>query len=435
MGLRGIGRALAHRNFRLFVFGQGISLVGTWMQQLAMIWLVYSLTRSPLLLGVVGFCAQVPTFLVTPLAGVFSDRWNRRRTLLVTQSLAMLQAALLALLSGTGVIAVWHIVVLSIFLGIVNAFDIPTRQSFLVEMVQGREDLANAIALNSSMFNAARLVGPSLAGVVIRLVGEPLCFLLNAVSFLAVLASLLAMRVAPRPAAAPPAPLLRGLGEGFRYALGFAPIRLILSLLALVNLAAIPLTIVLMPLLATDVFHGGADTLGLLTAAQGVGALVGALLLASRNSVLGLGRVIALTAGGFGAGMICLAYCNVLWLSLLLLAVIGLVVMIETAASNTILQTIVEDDKRGRVMSMYTMAFMGIAPLGSLLAGFLAEHIGAPATIVILGTTCMLGAALFSLRLPALRGAIRPIYQRAGILPEVSSAIESVVEMHIPPED
>jgi len=424
-------RALRHRNFRLFFFGQTISLIGTWMQQVAMIWLVYRLSDSEFLLGLVGFCSQVPSFFLAPMAGVFTDRWNLHRMIIVTQSLAMLQAAVLVGLALSGVVTVWHVILLSVFLGLVNAFDVPARQAFLIQMVEGRESLASAIGLNSSMFNGARLVGPAIAGVLIAAAGEWLCFLVNAVSYVAVLAALMAMRLAPPARAKPPRHVLDELREGFAYAFGFLPIRALLSLLAVVSLAVMPLA-VLMPVFAKEVLQGGPGTLGMLTAAVGMGALGGALVLASRKSVLGLGRQIAWASSLVGLGLIAFSFSAVLWLSLVLLAMTGFAMMMETAASNTILQTIVEDDKRGRVMSLYAMAFLGTAPLGSLLAGSLASRIGAVHTVQLFGAVCLAGSLLFARRLPALRKVVRPIYERIGILPEVTSGIPSATEWTVP---
>jgi MFS family permease len=426
--------ALKHRNFRLFFLGQSISLTGTWMQQVAMIWLVYRLSNSAFLLGLVGFCSQIPSFLLAPVAGVFTDRWNLHRTILTTQTLAMCQAMILAALTLTGTVAVWHVLALSVCMGLVNAFDMPARQAFLIQMVEGRENLTNAIGLNSSMFNGARLVGPAIAGFLIAAVGEGVCFLLNALSYLAVLAALLAMRLPPQASANPPQHVLPELIEGLRYAFGFLPIREILMLLAVVNLAAMPLT-VLLPVFARTVLHGGPDTLGLLTAAMGLGALLGALRLAYRKSVLGLGRQIARASAVFGLGLIAFSFSHVLWLSMLLLATSGFAVMMETAASNTILQTIVDDDKRGRVMSFYAMAFLGAAPLGSLLAGSLASHLGVAHVVQLAGTTCILGSVVFAWRLPALRKIIRPIYQRIGILPDVTSGIPCEAEVTVSEEE
>jgi MFS family permease len=423
--------ALKYRNFRLFFFGQGISLIGTWIQQVAMIWLVYRLSNSAFLLGLVGFCSQIPSFFLAPVAGVFTDRWNLHRTILLTQSLAMCQAIILAVLTLTGTVAVWHVLALSVCMGLITAFDIPARQSFLIQMVEGRGNLTNAIGLNSSMFNGARLIGPAIAGFLIAAVGEGICFLLNALSFVAVLAALLAMRLPPQAAAKPPQHVLHELIEGFRYAFGFLPIREILMILALVNLAAMPL-MVLLPVFATTVLHGGPDTLGLLTAATGLGALLGALCLASRKSVLGLGRQIAWASALFGLSLIAFSFSHVLWLSMLLLVSGGFAVMMETAASNTILQTIVDDDKRGRVMSFYAMAFLGVAPLGSLLAGSLASHLGVAHVVQIAGTMCIMGSMVFAWRLPALRKIVRPIYRRIGILPDVTSGIPCEAEVTAP---
>lgn len=429
-----IFRSFRYRNYRLFFGGQIISLTGTWMQSVAMSWLVFRLTNSPFLLGVVGFSSQIPAFLLAPVAGVLVDRWDRRRLLVFTQTLAMLQAFALAYLALTGAIQVWQIIGLSVVLGFVNAFDMPGRQSFVVDMVENREDLGNAIALNSSMFNSARLLGPSIAGVLIALVGEGLCFLLNGVSYLAVIAALLAMRIAPRQREAQAAPIVQGLKEGFRYAFGFAPIRAILLLLALVSLMGMPYT-VLMPIFATDILHGGPDTLGFLMGASGVGAVVGAIYLASRRSVLGLGRVIPIAASIFGFGLIIFSLSGLLWLSLLLMLVVGFGMIVQMASSNTLLQTIVEEDKRGRVMSFYVMAFMGAAPFGSLIAGAMASVIGAPNTILLGGVFCVAGAAIFARRLPSFRQLIRPIYVDMGIIQEVASGIQAATQLTVPPEE
>ena len=406
---RGI-RALRHRNFRLFLGGQIISLAGTWMQQVALSWLVYRLTRSPFLLGLVGFAGQLPSLLLAPLAGVWADRADRRRIVIGTQVLAMLQALLLSALVLTGRVTIAQILVLSVFLGLVNGVDVPTRQAFLVEMVRGREDLAGAIALNSSVFNAARLVGPAVAGFMIGLVGEGVVFLLNGLSYVAVIAALVAMRLERRPPASPERPpVWRELKEGVRYAAGFAPLRALLLLVGLVSLVGVPFT-VLMPVFATDVLHGGAHTLGLLVSSLGMGALGGALFLAARRTVRGLGRIILAAVTVFGVSLVAFGLSRSEWLSMLLLVIAGLGMMVHMASSNTILQTIVDEDKRGRVMSFYAMAFMGTVPLGSLLSGALAARIGAPATVVLGGALCLLGAAAFARVLPGLRAQIRPIY-------------------------
>lgn len=404
------------------------------MTRIATSWLVYRLTGSALLLGAVGFAGQIPSFLLAPFAGVLVDRWNRHRLLIATQVLAMLQSLGLAILTLTGSVQVWHIILLSVFQGLINAFDMPARQAFVVEMVEKREDLPNAIALNSSMVNAARLLGPSIGGVIIAAVGEGWCFMLDSISYLAVIASLLAMKITPRPTKhLKEARMLQQLREGWKYASGFAPIRKVLLLLALVSLVGMPYT-VLMPVFANEILHGGPNTLGLLMAASGLGALSGALLLAARKSVLGLGKYIPLMAGAFGAGLIAFSFSRVLWLSLLLMVVTGLGFMVQMAASNTVLQTIVDEDKRGRVMSFYTMAFMGTAPFGSLLAGSVADKIGAPFTLLFGGLGCILGALWFATSLPALRRDVRPIYVKIGILPEMAAGLQNTSELSVPPE-
>ncbi len=427
-------RALRHRNYRLFFGGQTLSLIGTWMQQIAMSWLVYRVTGSAMLLGVVGFAGQIPTFLLAPLAGVLADRWNKHHVLLWTQSLSMLQAAILTILVLDHLVQIWHIIALSIFIGMVNAFDIPARQSFLIEMIDRREDLGNAIALNSSMMNGTRLIGPSIAGVLIAALGEGICFLLNAVSYLAVLAALLAMQVKPKKVESAGKSIFHELQEGISYAYRFPPIRVILMLIGLVSLTGIPYT-VLLPVFARDILHGGAHTFGFLMAAVGIGAFTSAILLASRKSVIGLGKIIPLAAGVFGLAVATFAFSRSLWLSLVLLFFAGLGMMAQIASSNTILQTLVDDDKRGRVMSLFTMSFMGMAPFGSLFAGVLAGKIGVTYTLLMGGTACCIGALVFASRLSMIREHILPIYRRKGIIPEVVSALQTATELTIPPEE
>jgi len=413
--LRTTFRSLSHRNYRLFFGGQGLSLVGTWMQQIAVSWLVYRLTHSAFMLGVVGFSTRIPTFLLAPAAGVLVDRWERHRALVVTQVLSMIQAAILAALVLTGTITVWQIICLTLALGIINAFDVPVRQSFLVDMIGKKEDLGNAIALNSSMVNGARLVGPSLAGILIAAVGEGYCFLINAVSFLAVIISLLAMTDIPkRPKTVHPH-FLRGLKEGFSYAFGFAPVRYLLSLLALMSLMGMGY-MVLMPVYATEILSGGAHTYGFLMGATGIGALTGALFLASRKNVRGLMRIITLASGIFGVGLLALSVTRVFIPALIIMVTIGFGMMVQMAATNTIIQTLVDDDMRGRMMSFYAMAFMGMTPFGSLLSGSLAHSIGVPYTMAIGGVSCLAGCWVFSRKLPELRRMIRPVYQKKGII-------------------
>ncbi|MCX5883812.1 MAG: MFS transporter [Deltaproteobacteria bacterium] len=410
-------RALRSRNYRLFVAGQGISLIGTWMQQVAMSWLVYRMTGSAMLLGIVGFTSQIPSFLLAPVAGVLADRWEKRHLLLATQALALIQAALLAIIVLTGVVQIWHIVLLSLFLGIVNAFDIPIRQSFVVQMVDSREDLSNAIALNSSMVHGARLIGPTIAGLLVASVGEGVCFAINSASYLAVIAALAAMRVAPRPQHLQRQHVLHELHEGVLYAFGSKPIRNIIMLLALISLMGMPYS-VLIPVFAREVLHGSSHTYGFLMTATGSGALVGAFYLASRRSVIGLGMVIVRAAIFFGTGIAVFAISNIFTLSMLSLVVAGFGAMTLVASCNTILQTIVDEDKRGRVMSFFTMAFIGMAPFGSLIAGALAGRIGAKETVLIGGMSCLAGGIIFFRQLPLLRKIIRPIYIDRGIIQE-----------------
>jgi MFS family permease len=415
-----MARALRHKNYRLFFGGQGVSLVGTWMQQVALSWLVYRLTNSALLLGLVGFAGQFPTFLLTSFAGVLADRWPRLRLLIVIQTLSAIQASILALLTLTGHIAVWHIFVLGICMGAITAFDVPTRQSLIGDMLEKREDLGNAIALNSAMFNGARLVGPSIAGLLLSVTSEGVCFLLNALSFMAVIAALAAMKI-PRVVKKPVKQrILHDLKEGYTYGFGFPPVRYMLLNLALLSLMGMPYT-VLMPIFARDILGGGAHTLGFLVAMSGVGALVSALYLASRKSVIGLGRVVAIASGIFGSALVLFSFSRHVPLSLFLSLCTGFGFMSVITSTNTILQTLSEEDKRGRVMSLYTMAFMGMTPFGSLIIGSLANEIGAPHAVTAGGIVCMLSAYLFFSRLPTFRKLIRPIYIEKGIVSEISN--------------
>jgi MFS family permease len=418
MNIKTVFRALRHKNYRLFFSGQSISLIGTWMQQIAVSWLVYRMTNSVFLLGLVGFSSQIATFILAPLAGVIADRHHRHRLLLITQSLAMLQAFILYILFVTHTIAVWHIILLSLFLGAVNAFDIPVRQSFVVDMINDREDLSNAIALNSSMVNAARLIGPSIGGILIALFGEGTCFLINALSYIAVLFSLVMMKL-PRweRTSRHKGSVMLQFKDGFLYALNFMPIRTILILLSVMSLVAGGLQ-ALMPVFARDIFHGGSRTLGLLVAASGLGALTGAIFLAGRKSVLGLSRIIAIAAFLFGVSVVIFCRTSLLAIGLPILLFSGFGMMVQMASSNIILQTIVEEDKRGRVMSFYTMAFMGLAPFGSLFSGVLATRIGAGNTLFWGGLFCIIAAILFALQLPKFRSFVRPVYIKRGIIVE-----------------
>jgi MFS family permease len=420
-------RALRHRNFRLYFTGQSISLIGTWITRIATSWLVYRLTGSAFLLGVVGFAGQIPTFLLAPFAGVIVERMDRRRLLVLTQVLAGFQSLMLAALTLAKVITIHEILALSVFQGLINAFDMPGRQSFLVQMVSpdgakpDKTDLSNAIALNSSIVNLARLVGPAIAGFIIAAVGEGWCFLIDGVSYISVVASLLMMRLTRSVSERPTASMLGQLKEGWSYVIGFKPIRTILSLFALISLMGMPF-MVLMPVFAAQVLHGGPHTLGFLTGASGVGALVSAISLAIRKSVRGLTTMIQISAFCFGGGLILFGLSRHLALSLVVLLITGFGMMQGLAASNTVIQTLVPEDKRGRVMSYYTMAFVGMAPFGSLLAGALAHRFGAPHTVMITGSACVLGGMWFTTQLRSVRKVMKPIYIEMGILPGAEQA-------------
>jgi len=409
-------RALQHRNFRLFFGGQSVSLVGTWITRVATSWLVYRLTGSELLLGIAGFAGQIPTLVITPFAGVLVDRHDRRRILLVTQAASLVQSAVLAVLTFTSVITVKQIIWLQVVQGVINSFDTPARQAFVSEMVEDRRDLPNAIALNSSMVNGTRIIGPSIGGLLIAGFGEAWCFAVDSISYVAVIGSIVAMRVPPRARhEAAEMHLLDELHHGWKYVLHSVPIRSALLLVAIVCAAGTPYT-VLMPAIAKKVFHGGPNTLGLLMTGTGVGALAGALYLAQRESVLGLGRIIMWASVVFGIGLVVFSQLTSLWLSFVVLAIAGCGFMIHLAATNTILQTIVEERLRGRVMSFYTMAFFGTVPIGSLIGGVMADRYGAPNTVLASGIACIAGSAWFAYKLPAIRAVIRPIYRERGII-------------------
>jgi len=416
-------RAFRHRNYRLFFGGQGLSLVGTWMQQIAVSWLVYRLSGSALVLGLVGFVGQSPALFAAPVAGVLADRFNRHRLLIILQALAMIQASLLAFLTLSGLVAVWHLFLLAAFLGFVNAFEIPTRQSFVLDMLDRNEDLGNAIALNSFMFNSSRLVGPSIAGIIIGLVGEGICFFLNAISFLAIIIALVAMRIQKRTRDTIDITLLRGIREGFSYAFDFKPIRYILILLGLVSLAGMPY-LVLMPVFAKDVLHGGPQTLGFLLGASGIGALIGALVIASRASVVGTNKLLSIGTLVFGASLVGFSFSTSFVLSFILMVFTGFHMILVMVSSNIMLQTIAEEDKRGRVISLYVLALMGTAPFGSLLAGIAANHIGAPNTLLAGGIVCILASLFFYLKLPAIRAQVQPIYRQLGLIEEMPSVVK-----------
>jgi len=405
-------RALRHRNFQLFFSGQLISLIGTWMQTVAQAWLVYRLTGSSLQLGAVGFASQIPVFLIAPLGGTTADRTNRQRLIIGTQTASMLLAATLAWLTLSGRVQVWHIFVLAALLGIVNAFDIPGRQSFLVDMV-GKEDLMNAIALNSSMFNGARVVGPAIAGILVAKIGEGWCFAANAISYVAVIAGLALMKVHCAPRAGKNSPI-EDIVEGFRWVNQTRIIRALLLLLGLVSLVGMPYT-VLMPVFADKILHGGARGLGILMGTTGVGALLGALTLASKTGVKGLGRWVAWSCASFGASIFLFSFSRWFWLSAALLLPAGFSVMLQMACSNTLIQTMVPDQLRGRVMALYSMMFMGMAPFGALFGGALADRAGAPVTVAVGGIACALGALWYGRQLPELRVEARRLIVAQGL--------------------
>ena len=417
-------RAFRHRNFRLYFGGQSISLIGTWVQQIALGWTIYQLTHSSFLLGLVSFAGQLPLFVVTPFAGVLVDRFNRHRTLIATQILSMLQAFALTLVVFTHALQVWNLIALNVFAGLILAFDLTSRQAFIVEMVGSGRDLPNAVALNAFVINGGRMLGPAIAGLMLTVVSPAVCFLVNAISYVPVIAALLFMRVDEYVPPANQAGPLRELIDGVRYSMGFAPIRVVLLLVGLVSLLGMPYA-VLMPIFAAEVLHGGPRTLGLLMTAPGIGALVGTVYLASRKTILGAGVRIAAGAIIFGVGLCVAGLTHNLAVALIGLGCAGLGLIVQLATSNTALQTIVDDDKRGRVMSLYTMAFMGMAPFGSILGGALAHRIGVPATFVIGGAASIVGALLFAMKIPVLRPMVLPIYRRKGIIPEIAEGLQT----------
>jgi len=404
-GLKSTLRALRYRNYRLYFGGQGISLTGSWMQQVAMGWLVYRLTGSAFYLGLVAFFAQVPVIFMSPLAGVLADRWNRMHIMLVAQFLAMTQAFVLAFLMFSKAIVPWHLLPLAFFLGLANALDAPARHSFIVQVVEKKEDLGNAIALNSAMFNGARLVGPPVAGILIALTGEGICFLLNGISYLAVIFALLAMRFEPRKTSGRKIGFWSELREGFAYTFGSRPIRLIITLIAWVSLVGLSY-VTLMPVFVRKVLNGGPHSLGFLMGAAGCGALLGALALASRRSTHGIEKIMAGGSALFSLGLVALSLARVFWLAMPLLFLIGMGMMVQMASANTYLQHLISDDKRARVMSIYIMAFMGATPIGSFFVGTLASGIGVQMTIAAGGALSLAGTLVFALKFLPLRGRL-----------------------------
>ena len=416
-------RSLNYRNYRLFFSGQGISLIGTWMQRIAMPWLVYEITGSVFLLGVVSFSGQIPTFILTPLAGVITDRWSKHRVILLANILSLVQAFVLAILCLTGTVQLWHIVVLAVGLGIVNAFEVPARQSFIVDMVEKKEDLGNAIALNSIIFNGARIIGPSIAGIILASSSAGVCFLVNAVSYVFVIISLLMMDRLQKPVKKKKEHVLKELIDGFNYTFGYAPIKHLIILLTISSLLGMSYS-VLMPVFTKEILHGESSTYGFLMGAAGVGALMGAIFLASRKSVIRLGRMVPFSAILFGISLIGLSFSRNIPLSHILMFFIGLGMMTQTAASNTILQTITDDDKRGRVMGFYSLAIMGTAPFGSLIAGGMAKVAGAPFTILFVGSATVIGGFFFLKELPELKKIVQPVYLKYGLKSNGESGIQ-----------
>lgn len=424
-------RSLNYRNYRLFFYGQSISLIGTWMQRITIPWLVYKMTGSTLLLGISAFAGQIPSLFLSPFAGVVTDRLSRYNVLIWSQVFAMVHAFLLAWLFLSGNLIIWHIIFLSFVIGCINTFEIPARHSFVIEMVERKEDFGNAIALNSLMFNGARLLGPSLAGILLAAAGEGLCFIINGFSFMFVIFSMKLMKLNRKKSEKKQTEIMKELKDGFDYTFGFAPIRHVILLLALVGFLVMFYS-TLMPVFAKEVLKGDSHTYGFLMGAAGFGALLGALFLASRETVLKIGRLIPAAVILFGGGLVILSFSRNFILSLVIIVFVGMGLMLQTAASNTILQTITDDDKRGRVMSFYTMAIMGSAPFGSLVAGVLAKTIGTPFTILTGGIISIAGAILFLRKLPELKQLVHPIYVRMGIIPEVAEGIQNASDRYLP---
>jgi MFS family permease len=412
--IKKIFSSLHSRNYRLYFIGQGVSLIGSWMQNIALSWLVYRLTGSVLLLGVVGFTSQIPTFVLSPFAGVLTDRYDRRKMLILAQTFFMFQSLVLGILVLFNLIEVWHIISLSLIFGVISAFDSPARQSLVIDLIDKPEDLGNAIALNSAIFNGARLVGPAIAGVTISVVGEGICFMLNALSFIAVIGALMRIKISEKQAVHS-TNFIESFKEGFQYTFQSVPIRTLIIVLAVISLVGLPF-IVLLPAYAKEILHGSSDTLGYLMSAMGAGALLGAFYMAARRSVIGLGKIISVNAGLLGLAIALVAFSGAMSFSLILFFFGGLSMILFLSSLNTMLQTIAEEDKRGRVMSFYAMALMGISPIGNLLAGIIASEIGISYTLLIGGGITILSGVWFEINRKTLREHIRPIYINKGIL-------------------
>jgi len=414
--IRQVFSSLHSRNYRIYFTGQGISLIGTWMQHIAMSWLVYRLTGSVFLLGLIGFTSQIPSFVLSPLTGVLTDRYNRQKIMVLAQVSFMLQALILTLLVMFNLIQVWHIIVLSLIFGIISAFDSPARHALVIDLIDKQEDLGNAIALNSALFNGARLVGPAIAGMAIAAVGEGVCFLINTISYLSIILALVRIKIPSKLVTETYANIKDSLSEGFHYTFRSVPIRSLLLLLAVLSLAGFPY-IVLMPAYAKEILLGGPETLGFLMSGMGAGAIIGAFYMAARKSVLGLGKIIAAGSMTMGISIIAASFSRELHFSLIIFFFAGLSMIVSIAAINTMLQTIADEDKRGRVMSFYAMALMGTTPIGNLLAGIVASGIGIPYTLLLGGVITVISGIWFQSSRKSLRKTIHPIYRSKGILP------------------
>ncbi len=414
--------SLRSRNYRLYFTGQGLSLIGTWMQNIALSWLVYRLTGSVFLLGLIGFTSQIPTFILAPFAGVLTDRYNRLRIMTLAQICFMLQALTMTLLVMFNLIEVWHIIVLSLVFGTISAFDAPARQSLVIDLIDNPDDLGNAIALNSAIFNGARLVGPAIAGITIAAFGEGICFLLNTLSFVAVITALMYIKIPVKQVVINHTKFRKSFIEGFHYTFQSVPIRTLIVMLASLSLFGLPF-IVLLPAYAKEILHGGSDTLGYLMSSLGAGALIAALYMASRKSVLGLGKIISVSVCSLGLAVLLASFSEKMYFSLIVFFFGGLAMVLSLSSMNTMLQTIADEDKRGRVMSFYAMALMGAAPIGNLLAGSIASGIGIPYTILICGAITVFAGIWFELNRKSMRKYVRSIYITKGILPALPNDI------------
>jgi len=398
-------RSLSNRNYRLFFAGQGISLLGTWMQNIASSWLIYRLSGSTFILGLSGFFTLAPVFFISPFAGVLGDRWNRHKILIVVQVMAMIQALTFATITLAGIVQVWHILLMSCILGIINAFEMPTRQAFIMEMVGDISLLPNAIALNSSIFNGSRLIGPAIAGIIVSLAGEGFCFLLNGISYIAVIAAFISMDLSKVRSVTAGRNFLHEMKEGFSYMAGHIPIRDLLLVAAMISFFSMTFP-VLLPVFATDILGGGSHTFGLLVSSSGAGAFIATIFLAMREDIKGLGRIMNIAIYALAGGLIVFSFSKTLYLSMSILVILGFSMITTLASCNTVLQTIVDENKRGRVMSFYVMAFTGFAPAGSLLSGIISSKAGAPMTLLIFGLACMAFGIAFSFRMPLVKKII-----------------------------